>query len=85
MDLIAKFTLPGLATALVFYVAIMSCPWKFELLRVHWAIDIGFTTFMMVFLAGTFSGAMTASIGGIILTGLLWGTWYFFYEPIPRR
>jgi hypothetical protein len=27
---------------------------------------------------------MTAAIGGIFLTIMLWTTWYFFFEPIPR-
>jgi uncharacterized membrane protein len=37
---------------------------------------------MMIFLAGTFSGAMTAAVGGIILTTMLWIA-HIFLVPYP--
>ncbi len=85
MGTLLQFILPGLAAALVFYVAIMSCPFRYWLLKCHWVIDITFTTLMMIIFAGTYSGAMTGALGGIILTAMLWGTWYFWFQPIPIR
>ena len=82
---IAAFLLPGLAAALVFYTIIMSCPIKVFLLKHHWFVDFMFTFVMFIMFAGTYSGTMTAAVGGIIFTGLLWGTWWWFYEPIPIR
>jgi len=77
----AEFIIPGLATALVFYLAIMHCPWRAALVKYHWVTDIGFTAAIMVLLAGTYSGAMTAAVGGIILTCLLYTT-DFFITPL---
>ena len=84
MNTLIEFALPGLAIALVFYTALMMCPMRDLMLEYHWLVDIVFTTCMMVFLAGTFSGAMTAAIGGIILTALLWVS-HFFLVPVPIR
>ena len=84
MNTIAQFALPGLAAALVFFIIIMSCPIRDTLLRYHWLVDAVFTTLMMIFLAGTFSGAMTAAMGGIMLTVMLW-TANFFLIPVPIR
>ena len=77
----AEFIIPGLATALVFYMVVMCCPWRDALIKYHWVTDIGFTAAIMVLLAGTYSGAMTAAVGGIILTMILWIT-DFFITPI---
>lgn len=85
MDTVMQFILPGFAAALVFYVVIMSCPFKYWLLKCHWIIDFFATVLMMIIFAGTYSGAMTGALGGIILTALLWTTWYYFYQPIPIR
>lgn len=84
MDTIIQFAAPGLAAALVFFVIIMSCPMRNTLLRYHWLVDGVVTVSMMIFLAGTFSGAMTATMGGIILTIMLW-TAHFFLIPVPIR
>lgn len=84
MDTLIEFALPGLAAALVFFMIIMSCPMRNLLLEYHWLVDAVFTTCMMLFLAGTFSGAMTAAIGGIMLTVMLW-TAHFFLVPVPIR
>ena len=84
MDTLIKFAMPGLACALVFFVVVMSCPMRDALLRYHWLVDIVFTACMMVLLAGTYSGAMTAAIGGIILTIMLWIA-HFFMVPVPIR
>jgi hypothetical protein len=81
MDTIIQFTLPGLAAALVFFMIIMSCPMRDTLLQYHWLVDFVFTGIMMMFLAGTFSGAMTAAMGGIMLTIMLWIA-NFFLVPI---
>lgn len=83
MDTLIKFAMPGFATALVFFVVVMSCPIRDMLLRYHWLVDIVFTVCMMAVLAGTYSGAMTAAIGGIILTAMLWLA-HFFLTPIRR-
>lgn len=79
-----EFILPGLAAALVFVMVVLCCPWRRALIKYHWVVDIGFTAAMMVLLAGTYSGAMTAAVGGIILTLILW-TLDFFLTPIPTR
>ena len=84
MDTLIEFTLPGLAAALVFFMIIMSCPMRDRLLEFHWLVDLVFTVIMMVFLAGTFSGAMTAAMGGIMLTIMLWVA-HFFLVPVPIR
>jgi hypothetical protein len=63
---------------------IMSCPMRDLLLEFHWLVDLVFTGIMMVFLAGTFSGAMTAAMGGIMLTIMLW-TAHFFLIPVPIK
>jgi len=85
MGTILQFVLPGLAAALVFYAVIMSCPFRYWLLKCHWVIDFFATVLMMAVFAGTYSGAMTGALGGIILTALLWGTWWWYFEPIPVR
>ena len=84
MNTVIEFALPGLAAALVFFMIIMSCPFRMILLEYHWLVDAVFTTLMMIFLAGTFSGAMTAAMGGIILTIMLW-TAHFFLVPVPIK
>lgn len=84
MDTLIQFAAPGFAAALVFYIIIMSCPWRMELLEYHWLVDAVFTVCMMVFLAGTFSGAMTATMGGIMLTVMLWVS-HFFLVPVPIK
>lgn len=80
MNTLIEYAAPGFAAALVFYVIIMSCPMRDTLLRYHWLVDGTVTTCMMIFLAGTFSGAMTATVGGIMLTLMLW-TSHFFLVP----
>lgn len=82
MNTLIEFAAPGFAAALVFFVIIMSCPFRDELLRYHWLVDGVFTTVMMIFLAGTFSGAMTAAVGGIMLTAMLWIA-HIFLVPYP--
>jgi hypothetical protein len=67
-----EWIFPGISAALVFYVVIMACPVRDILLQYHWLVDVVFTACMMLLLAGTYSGAMTAAVGGLILTGLLW-------------
>jgi hypothetical protein len=84
-DIMISFILPGLAAALVFYTIIMSCPLKRFLLKHHWFVDFCFTGVMFLMFAGTYSGTMTAAVGGIIFTFLLWFTWWWWYEPIPVR
>lgn len=85
MEILINFALPGLAAALVFYVIVMSCPFRYWLLKCHWVIDFCATVLMMILFAGTYSGAMTGALGGIILTAMLWSTWYYFFEPVPIR
>ncbi len=84
MNILIEFTLPGLAAALVFFMIIMCCPMRDLLLEHHWIVDLTVTGLMMIFLAGTFSGAMTAAIGGIMLTVMLW-TAHFFLIPVPIK
>lgn len=84
MNTVVEFAFPGLATALVFFVVVVSCPMRMVLLRYHWVVDIAFTACLMVLLAGTYSGAMTAAVGGLILTTLLWISNYLFV-PIPPK
>lgn len=78
METIIEFALPGAATALVFYILVMSVPFRDTLLRNHAYVDVVFTGTMMYMLAGTFSGSMTAAIGGIALSLLLWVSKYLF-------
>lgn len=93
MDVLIEFLLPGATTALVFYILIMSVPFRNELLKHHAWVDVIFTFVLLWVLNGTFSGAMTASIGGVTLSILLIvSKWLFLpYEvkdhdrTIPRR
>lgn len=78
MDTMIQFALPGAATALVFYILVMSVPFRDTLLRNHAYVDVVFTGTMMYMLAGTFSGSMTAAIGGITLSLMLWTSAYLF-------
>ncbi len=78
MELLIEFALPGAATALVFYILVMSVPFRDSLLRNHAYVDVVFTGTMMYMLAGTFSGSMTAAIGGITLSLLLWISQFLF-------
>lgn len=84
LNTLIEFAAPGFAAALVFYVVIMSCPMRDLLLEYHWLVDLVFTGLMMTFLAGTFSGAMTATMGGIMLTVMLWLS-HFFLIPVPIK
>lgn len=84
MDKIVPFLVPGLATALVFYILIMTVPFRDTLLRNHAYVDVVFTGGMIYMLAGTFSGGMTAAVGGITLSILLWTSSYLFL-PIEEK
>jgi len=78
MEIIVEFALPGVALALVFYILVMSVPFRDSLLEHHAYVDVVFTSTMIYMLSGTFSGGMTAAIGGITLSFLLWTSkWYF--------
>jgi hypothetical protein len=84
LETIVEFALPGAATALVFFILVMSVPFRNTLLRNHAYVDVLFTGMMMYMLAGTFSGSMTAAIGGITLSLLLWVSNYLFTpQEIP--
>jgi len=78
MDTIIEFALPGLATALVFYILVMAVPFRDYLLEHHAYVDVVFTGTLMYLLAGTYSGSMTAAIGGIALSLLLWTSKWLF-------
>lgn len=94
METITEFLLPGATTALVFYILIMSVPFRNLLLEYHAYVDVTFTFVLLWVLNGTFSGAMTASIGGVTLSlMLIVSKWLFLpyevqYEDnshIPRQ
>lgn len=84
MDAIVEFAMPGVAAALVFYILVMTVPFRDTLLRHHAYVDVIFTFGLIYMLSGTYSGGMTAAIGGIVLSLMLWIS-QFLFLPIEEK